>query len=93
LESGLNNGVLREKFDKALRDLKGNKHKTKAELWKESGEKMWSKLFKLIKKIFKSGELPLDFLECKNITIPKKATANKCDQCRTISLLTYVSKI
>lgn len=54
---------------------------------------MWSTLFKLINEIFKSGELPLDFLECKNIPIPKKATANKCDQCRTISLLTYLSKI
>ncbi|VVC30385.1 Endonuclease/exonuclease/phosphatase,Reverse transcriptase domain [Cinara cedri] len=64
-----------------------------AELWKESGESMRSELFKLLKEIFNSGELPLNFTKCKIIPIPKKATANKCDQYRTISLLTHVSKI
>ncbi|KAF0772940.1 Reverse transcriptase domain-containing protein [Aphis craccivora] len=54
---------------------------------------MRSELFKLIKKIFNTGELPLDFTKCKIIPIPKKATANKCDQYHTISLLTHVLKI
>jgi len=54
---------------------------------------MRGELFKLIKEIFNSGELPLDFTKCKIIPIPKKATANKCDQYRTISLLKHVSKI
>jgi len=65
LENWINNGVLREEFYKALRDLKKKKaaeiNKIQAELWKESGQKMLSELFKLIKEIFNSGELPLDF--------------------------------
>lgn len=54
---------------------------------------MWSKLFKLIKETFKSGELPLDYVKCIIIPIPKKSTANRCDQYRTISSLIYLSKI
>jgi len=97
MDNSSNYSVLREEFDKALRDLKKKKaagiDEIQAELWKESGESMRNELFKLIKEIFVSGELPLDFTKCKIIPIPKKATANKCDQYRTISLLTHVSKI
>ncbi|KAL4082173.1 hypothetical protein QTP88_005266 [Uroleucon formosanum] len=97
MDNSSNYSVLREEFDKALRDLKKKKaagiDEIQAELWKESGESMRSELFKLIKEIFVSGELPLDFTKCKIIPIPKKATANKCDQYRTIRLLTHVSKI
>lgn len=86
--------VLREEFDKAHRDLKKKKSvgidEIQAELWKESGKKMCNELFKFIKEIYNSGELPLDYTKCKIIPIPKIANANKCDKYRTISLLTHV---
>lgn len=69
----MNYDVLREEFDKALRDLKRKKStgidKIQAKLWKESDKKISSELFK---HIFNSGELPLDFTKCKIIPIPKK---------------------
>ncbi|KAL4084163.1 hypothetical protein QTP88_027996 [Uroleucon formosanum] len=97
MDNSSNYSVLREEFDKALKDLKKKKaagiDEIQAELWKEFGESMRSELFKLMKELFNSGELPLDFTKCKIISIPKKATTNKYDQYRTISLLTHVSKI
>jgi hypothetical protein len=69
MDNSSNYSVLKEEFDKALRDLKRKKaagiNEIQAELWKESGESMSSELFKLIKEIFNSGELPLDFTNCK----------------------------
>jgi len=76
MDNSSNYSVLREEFDKALRDLKKKKavgiDKIQAEHWKEYDENMRCELFKLIKEIFNSGELPLDFTKCKIISIPKK---------------------
>lgn len=64
-----------------------------AEFWKEIGEGMHNELFALIKDIYNIGYLTLDFAKSKIIPIPKRTTANKCEEYRTISLLTHVSKI
>ena len=64
-----------------------------ADLWEEAGEKVHDKLFKVIKDIYNSGNLPLDFVKCLIIPIPKKPTATKCEHYRTISLLSRVSNI
>jgi len=55
-----------------------------------SGKKLSSEFFQLIKEIFNTRKLPLDFTKYEIIPIPKKATANKCDQHPTISLLTHI---
>lgn len=94
--NGLNYNVLRENLNEALRDLTkkaAGYDEIQGELWKETGEKMHNGLFQLIKKVFDTEQLPLDFTKCKIIPIPKKLTTNKCDQYRTISSLTHVSKI
>jgi len=64
-----------------------------AELWKEVGVGMHNELFKLINDIYNIGDRSLKFAKSKIIPIPKRTTANKCDQYRTISLLTHVLKI
>jgi hypothetical protein len=73
MDNSSNYSVLREEFDKTLKDLKKKKaaeiYEIQAELWKESGEKMRSELFKFIKEILNTGELPLDFTKYKIILI------------------------
>jgi|UniRef100_A0A2S2PW43 hypothetical protein len=89
--------VMREEFDKALKNLKNKKAARidgiQAELWKESGEKVKNRLFQIIKDTYATGEIPKDFIKSINIPIPKKAAENKCEEFRTISLLSHASKI
>ena len=89
--------VLREEFEKALRDLKPKKaagiDEIQAELWKEAGENMLNELFKLIKDIYRTADIPTDFVKSIVIPIPKKTSVKKCEQYRTISLLSHASKI
>ncbi|VVC32502.1 Reverse transcriptase domain [Cinara cedri] len=44
-------------------------------------------------KLMKTGEIPKDFKESIIIPIPKKATADKCNEFRTISLMAHAAKI
>ncbi|XP_050547843.1 uncharacterized protein LOC126909463 [Daktulosphaira vitifoliae] len=58
--------IMREEFDKALRNLK-NKKATgidgiQAEIWKEAGEKVKRELFQIIKVIYETSELPEDYV-------------------------------
>jgi len=43
--------------------------------------------------IYTTGEIPKDFKESIIIPIPKKATADKCNEFRTISLMAHAAKI
>lgn len=87
--------VLREEFDKVLRDLKLKKavgiDEIQAELWKEAGENMLNEFFKLIKDIYRTADIPTDFVKSLIIPIPKKTLTIKCEQYRTIRL--HASKI
>ncbi|KAG1668804.1 Craniofacial development protein 2 [Nymphon striatum] len=47
----------------------------------------------IINKIYRTGELPIDFLTNVFIPIPKIAKAMKCEDHRTISLISHASKI
>lgn len=68
--------ILREKFDKALRNIKTRKvagiDGIQAELWKD--EQIYNELFKLVNDIYNTGNLPLDFVKYNIISIPKKPT-------------------
>lgn len=74
--------VLREEFDKSLRDLKLSKtvgiDKIEAELWKEVRDDMLNELFKLISDIYRMTDLLTDFVRSTIIPISKKKkTSNK----------------
>ncbi|VVC40988.1 Hypothetical protein CINCED_3A024301 [Cinara cedri] len=89
--------VMREEFDKALKNLKNKKAAgidgIQADLWKEAGEKVKNRLFEIIRDIYATGEMPEDYIKSIIILIPKKAAAKKCEEFRTISLLSHASKI
>jgi len=89
--------VMREEFDKALKNLKNKKAAgidgIQAELWKEAGEKVKNRLFQITRDIYVTGEMPEDYIKSIIIPIPKKAPAKKCEKFRTISLLSHASKI
>jgi hypothetical protein len=88
---------MREEFDKALKNLKNKKAAgidgIQAELWKEAGEEVKNRLFQIIRDIYATGEMPEDYIKSIIIPIPKKAAAKKCEEFRTISLLSHASKI
>ena len=64
-----------------------------AEFFTNVGEKGKRMIVKLINKIYQTGELPADFLA--NIFIPIQKTSNttKCEEYRTISLISHACKI
>lgn len=53
---------------------------------------MVNELFKLIRDIYRTADIPNDFVNSIIISVPKKTSAKKCEQYRTISLLSHASK-
>lgn len=70
--------VMREEFDKALKNLKNKKAAgidgIQAELWKEAGEKVKNRLFQITRDIYMTGEMPEDYIKSIIIPIPKKGS-------------------
>ena len=93
-EDEIGDTILREEFDRALKDLSRNKapgvDDIPSELLKSSGEPAMTKLFNLVRKMYETGEIPSDFK--KNILIPIPS-ADRCENYRTISLMSLGCKI
>ena len=89
--------ILRSEFELALYDLKKNKapgiDNITAELLQYSSTKLKEALYHLTRDIYEKGGVPDDYCKSIIVTIPKKNRANSCEQFRTLSLLTHVSKI
>lgn len=51
------------------------------------------KLLEFLNRIYKTGELPEDFKTSTYLPIPKKATAKRCSDYRTISLMSHTLKL
>lgn len=84
-------------FDQAVKDLKNNKtpgeDNIPGEIIKNLDPETLDKVFRIIKDIYYTGQIPTSFTKTKIITIPKKASTQKCEEHRTISLLSHASKI
>ncbi|WP_234448112.1 hypothetical protein, partial [Virgibacillus salexigens] len=52
-----------------------------------------TKLFELVCRMYETGEIPSDFKKNVIIPIPKKAGADRCENYRTISLISHGCKI
>lgn len=89
--------IMKEEFNQALEKLKNQKapgnDNISAELIKATGEEEKERLYKLMCRIYEEGKIPEDFGKCIIIPIPKKSGANKCENYRTLSLVTHASKI
>ncbi|KAI5644176.1 reverse transcriptase (RNA-dependent DNA polymerase) domain-containing protein [Phthorimaea operculella] len=86
-----------DEFVKALKSLSDKKAPGKddipAELFKYCGTNTKKQLYNIICTCYETGNLPEDFCTSKTIFLPKKGNATECNNYRTISLLTHVSKI
>ena len=89
--------ILRSEFDRALKDMSRNKatgiDDVPVELLDALGDAALTKLFCLVSSMYETGEVPSDFQKNIIIPIPKKPGADKCEQYRTISLVSHASKI
>jgi len=89
--------ILKEEVLAAIREMKNNKTEGSdnipAEVLKCLGEKAMEELVVLCQDIYRTGIWPEDFLETIMIPIKKKPNATKCEEHRTISLLTHASKV
>ena len=96
-EDEIGDPILKTEFERALKDLSRSKatgvDDIPAELLSSLGETALNKLFSLVIKMYETGEVPSDFKKNIIIPIPKKVGADKCEQFRTISLVTHASKI
>ena len=89
--------ILKEEFEKALRDMKANKAPgvdlIAAEILQNLGQAEKIILFKLLCDMYGTGDLLNDYKVSKTVTIPKKEGVDKCDNYRVISLMTHASEI
>ncbi|KAL1448655.1 hypothetical protein WDU94_014027 [Cyamophila willieti] len=89
--------ITRDEFERALKDLKARKAIGKdeipAELLRALDVDMKNLLFEIIKDIYAKGDIPEDFKESKMVLLPKKAKSKKCEDFRTLSILSHASKI
>lgn len=90
--------ILRDEFDDALRNIKNGKAAGEdgiyIELIKHSdNDLLLEEIFKITKLIYKTGQIPNDFKITKTVTLPKKTNTLKCEEHRTLSLISQASKI
>lgn len=79
---GENWTIMREKFEKALSELKDRKARRVDEIPEEfiknSGENVKNVLYELVYRFYETGKIPQDFTKCIIVPIPKKVRANTC---------------
>ncbi|KAL4141626.1 hypothetical protein QTP88_004234 [Uroleucon formosanum] len=89
--------ILRDEFNRTLKLMKTGKatgtDDIAMELIQNASTELQDELFKLVNDIYTIGEIPKDFKESIIIPIPKKATADKCNEFRTKSVMAHAAKI
>jgi len=89
--------ILKEEVLAAIEEMRVNKSEgidnIPAEILKSLGEKALAELVRLCQEIYRTGVWPEDFLQSILIPLKKKPNALKCEDHRTISLITHASKI
>ncbi|KAI5720095.1 hypothetical protein M8J77_001812 [Diaphorina citri] len=89
--------ITKEEFEWALNSLKPKKacgiDQLSAELIKALDEEMKDLMLELIREMYDTGAVPEDFNESEIVIIPKKAVSKRCEDFRTLSILTHCSKL
>lgn len=89
--------ILRVEFDRAVQELKNNKTPgidgIPSEVIKSLHQDTLDKIFSMMQDMYNMGEIPSSFTKTQIVTIPKKAATRKCEEHRTISLISHASKI
>ena len=89
--------ILREEIEAGVRALKNGKaagvDNIQTELIKHGGETVIDVLTKTCNEIWRTGEWPTPWTQSLIITLPKKGNLQLCQNYRTISLISHVSKV
>ena len=89
--------ILTYEVERAIAEAKNNKSPGEdavtAEHFKYLGENSIKKLTLLFNKVYETGILPKDWLTSTYIALPKKNKARKCEDHRTICLMSHAAKI
>ena len=89
--------ILREEVEAAIKVLKMGKSASvdniPAELDQAGGDAMIDILTAIYNKIWKTGEWPTTWTQSLVITLPKKGNLQRCQNYRTISLISHPSKV
>ena len=89
--------LLEEEVRTAIKELKNDKTEgyddIPAEMLKSLDEKAMKEIIKICQEIYTSGIWPEDYLHSIMVPIKKKPNATRCEDHRTISLITHASKI
>lgn len=88
--------ITEEEVRKAISLIKAGKtpgpDDTNGELLKLLDDRNTQRLTKIFNKIYSTGNIPKEWLESTFITIPKKVNPKKCNDYRTISLMSHLLK-
>jgi len=97
IQENIGHSILKEEFETALKELKHNKatgiDDVSGEMLKALVGQGKETLFKITYETYEKGQIPKDFEKCLMIPTPKKKKSEKCEDHRTISLITHASKI
>jgi hypothetical protein len=89
--------ITKAEFEKALNDLKSKKayriDNIPAELLQALDEETKHTLSCLINNMYTIGKIPDDFKKSIMVMLPKKRNSTKCEEYRSLSILTHTSKI
>lgn len=89
--------ITKEEVQKAIDTAKNGKavgpDKIPAEILKLFSEEGINTLTRLYNVVYDTGEIPTDWLHSTFVTIPKKPTSKKCEEYRTISIMSHTLKI
>ena len=89
--------ILQEEVQKAINSMKNGKatgsDELSTEVLKALDDCNVKAITKLCNTIYNTGYIPTELEKSIFITIPKKAKAQDCTECRTISLMSHVTKI
>lgn len=97
ISNALGPPILQEEVEKAINKLKKGRacgpDEIPAEVLTLFGEVGLKSLLTLFNKIYESGKIPQDWLKSIFVTLPKKRNPTKCEDYRTISLMSHVLKL
>uniref|UniRef100_A0A8D8TK36 Craniofacial development protein 2 n=1 Tax=Cacopsylla melanoneura TaxID=428564 RepID=A0A8D8TK36_9HEMI len=89
--------ILKEEISYAIQNIKRGKapgpDELSGDVFQLIDDKHLNKLAHLFNLVYSSGTIPDDWLKSTFITLPKKQNAKKCEEHRTISLMSHTLKI
>jgi hypothetical protein len=96
--NALGPSIMREEFDSALKSLQAGKAAGNDGIYIDfikysNCDVLTDEIFEIITQMYNTGSIPTDFMISKTVTLPKKLNTLRCEEHRTLSLISQASKI